>query len=79
MYRTNIRIYLDATLCTEQISEYIRMPHYVPNKYPNIFGCHILTEQISEYICTPEIAQIRIQIRFFKHKLYLELLFFIRR
>ena len=25
--RTNIRIYLDATLCTEWISEYIRMQH----------------------------------------------------
>ena len=40
------------------------MPHYIPNEYPNIFGCHIFTEQISEYICTPEIAQIRIQIIF---------------
>ena len=26
------------------------MPHYVPNEYPNILGCHIFTEQISEYI-----------------------------
>ena len=25
--QTNIRIYLDATLCTERIFEYIRMPH----------------------------------------------------
>ena len=23
------------------------MPHYVPNKYRNIFGCHIFTKQIS--------------------------------
>ena len=38
------------------------MPHYGPNKYPNIFGCHIFTEWISEYIFMPEIAQIRIQI-----------------
>ena len=27
VYRTNIRQYLDATLYTERISEYIRMPH----------------------------------------------------
>ena len=40
----------------KQISEYIWMPHYVPNKYPNIFKCSIFTEQISEYICTLEIA-----------------------
>ena len=25
------------------------MPHYVPNKYPNIFGCNIFTEQIYLY------------------------------
>ena len=62
-----IRIYLDATICTEKIFKYIRMPYYVPNKYPNIFGCHIMyqtniwiyldatlcTEQISEYIRMP--------------------------
>ena len=48
----------------EQISEYIQMPHYVPNEYPNIFGCNIFTEQISEYICIPEIAQIPIRIIF---------------
>ena len=43
------------------------MPHYVPNEYPNIFGCNIFTEQISEYICTPEIARIQIRIRFEGH------------
>ena len=43
------------------------MPHYVPNEYPNIFGCKILTERISEYIRIPEIAQIRIQIIFEGH------------
>ena len=48
----------------ERISEYIRMPHYVQNEYPNIFGCHIFTKQISEYIHTPEIARIRIRIIF---------------
>ena len=37
------------------------MPHYLPTKYPNIFGCNIYTEQISEYICTPEVAQIHVQ------------------
>ena len=42
----------------EQISEYIRMPHYVPNEYPNVFGCNIFTERISEYIHIPEIARI---------------------
>ena len=40
------------------------MPHYVPNEYPNIFGCKIFTERISEYICIPEIARIPIQITF---------------
>ena len=40
------------------------MPHYVPNKYTNIFLCHIITKQISEYICTPDIAQIGIRIIF---------------
>ena len=40
------------------------MPHYLPNEYPNIFGCPIFTKQISEYICMPEIARIRIQIIF---------------
>ena len=47
------------------------------NEYPNIFGCHIMYQKniqihsdatylpnISEYICTPEIAQIQIQIIF---------------
>ena len=29
------------------------MPHYVPNEYSNLFGCHIFTKQISEYIRTP--------------------------
>ena len=48
----------------EEIFEYIWMPYYVPNKYPNIFGSHIFTKQLSEYICTPEIARIRIQIIF---------------
>ena len=43
------------------------MPHYVPNEYPNIFGCTIFTERISEYICIPEIAQIRIRIIFEGH------------
>ena len=45
-------------------NEYIWMPHYVPNKYPNILLCSIFTEQISEYICTPKIEQIQIQIIF---------------
>ena len=45
-------------------AKYIRMSHYVPNKYPNIFGSHIFTQQISKYICTLEIAQIQ-------YKLYL--------
>ena len=40
------------------------MPHYVPNKYPNIFGCNIFTEQISEYIRIPETARIQIRILF---------------
>ena len=40
------------------------MPSYVPNKYPNIFGCHTFTERISEYIHTPEIARIQIRIIF---------------
>ena len=48
----------------ERISEYIRMPHYVPNEYPNIFGCNIFTERISKFICIPETAQIQIQILF---------------
>ena len=48
----------------ERISEYIRMPHYVPNKYPNIFGCNIFTERIFEYIRIPETSQIRIRILF---------------
>ena len=43
------------------------MPHYVPNEYPNIFGCNIFTERISEYICIPEIARIQIQIIFEGH------------
>ena len=51
----------------EQISEYIRMPHYVPNEYPNIFGCNIFTERISEYIHIPKIARIRIGIIFEGH------------
>ena len=59
--QTNIQMYLDATSSTEQISEYIQMPHpvhvhHVPNEYPNIFRCHIFTKHISEYICEPEIA-----------------------
>ena len=45
----------------------IRMPHYVPNDYPNIFGCNIFTERISKYICALDIAQIRIQITFKGH------------
>ena len=45
----------------------IRMPHYVPNNYPNIFGCNIFTERISKYICALEIAQIQIQIIFEGH------------
>ena len=40
------------------------MPQYVPNEYPNIFGCHIFTKGVSKYICTPEIAKIQIQIIF---------------
>ena len=40
------------------------MPHYVPNKYPNIFRGHIFTERISKYIYTPKIAQIQKQIIF---------------
>ena len=48
----------------KQISEYIWMPHYVPNKYPNIFGGNIFTERISENIRTPEIARKQIQIIF---------------
>ena len=40
------------------------MPHNVPNKYPNIFGCHIFTKHISKYICMPDIAQIQIGIIF---------------
>ena len=48
-------------------NEYIRMPHYVPNEYPNIFGCNIFIERISEYIRIPEIAQIRIRITFEGH------------
>ena len=51
----------------KQISKYIRMAHYVPNKYSNIYGCHICTERISEYICMPEIARIRIQVIFKGH------------
>ena len=51
----------------KRISEYIWMPHYVPNEYPNIFGCNIFTERISEYICFPEIAQIQIRITFKGH------------
>ena len=43
------------------------MPHYVPNEYPNIFGCKIFTERISEYIRFPEIAQIQIQTIFEGH------------
>ena len=46
----------------KKISEYIRMPHYVPNDYPNIFECHIFTKLISKYICKSEIAWIRIEI-----------------
>ena len=48
----------------KQISEYIWMLHYVPNKYPNIFGCNIFTKRISKYIRTPEIAQVQIEIIF---------------
>ena len=40
------------------------MPHYVPNKYPNVFKFNIFTAQISKFICAPEIAQIQIQIIF---------------
>ena len=43
----------------ERISEYIQMPHYVPNEYLNIFGFHISTERIFEYIRTREIARIQ--------------------
>ena len=46
----------------KQISEYIQMPHYVPNKYLNIFKCNIFTKRTSEYICTLEIARIHIRI-----------------
>ena len=48
----------------KRISEYIRMPHYVPNEYRNIFGCNIFTERISEYIRIQETAQIQIRILF---------------
>ena len=40
------------------------MPSYLPNEYPNIFGCRTFPKQISEYICMPEIARIQIQIIF---------------
>ena len=43
------------------------MPHYVPNEYPNIFGCNILTERISQYIRIPKIARIQIWIIFEGH------------
>ena len=65
-----------STLCSDErlswnghkrISEYMWIPHYVPNEYPNIFGWNTFTKQISEYICCPEIAQIRIQIIFEGH------------
>ena len=51
------RLLMSASqLGSRVISEYIRMPHYVPKQYPNIFGFNIFTEQISEYIPTLEIA-----------------------
>ena len=51
IHGTNIQKYLDAILCTEQISKYIRMALiYVTN--------------IRIYFCTPEIAQIQIRIIF---------------
>ena len=43
------------------------MPSSVPNKYPNICGCHIFTKRMSEYIYTSEIAQIQIRIIFEGH------------
>ena len=55
--QTSIRIYSDATLCTERISEYIRWNSF--------------TEWISEYICSPEIAQIRIRIIFEGHFIWI--------
>ena len=43
----------------EQISEYIWMPHYVPNEFPNIYlNAMFYTKWICEYIHTPELAQI---------------------
>ena len=48
--RTNIRIYLHATLCTEWLSEYIWMQH--------IYRTNI------QIYCIPEIAQIQIWIIF---------------
>ena len=45
--RTNIWILSDAT--------------NLPNKYPNIFGCHIFTKEIFQYICTQKVTQIQIQ------------------
>ena len=36
------------------------MPYNLPNKYSNIFWCHIFIEWISEYIWTREMAQIGI-------------------
>ena len=62
--KTNLWIYSDATLCTDKISKYIWMPHYVKNKYPNIFGYHIFTKGITKYIPTPEKTQIQIRIIF---------------
>ena len=52
--------HLNPVLSVMSEYQYILMPHYVPNEYPNIFGCNIFTEQISEYICIPEIARIQI-------------------
>ena len=51
----------------EKISEYIGMAHNLPNKYLNIFGCHLFTKLISKYICTPELERIQIEILFDGH------------
>ena len=43
---------------TNRLFTRLEMPHSSPNKYPNIFGCHIFTKQISEYIHTQDMTQI---------------------
>ena len=43
------------------------MPHNLPNKYQNIFVCHVITKQISSYICIGEMAQIKLKMTFEGH------------